>query len=157
MFLCQSRGDLKAGTEITAAQDQSLQTKYHATKILQTETNSKYKLCQQFGETVDNIVRMFNIGKEQYMTFNIYKEIELKLDTEHWYEHAPKLVKTNHASTVTILWNQQVQTDRSIPYDILDIIIHYNEKGTYTLTDFRRQNVIKKEAEKILKYKNLAM
>jgi hypothetical protein len=37
------RGDLKgeSGSEIIAAQDQVLQTKYHATKILQTETESK--------------------------------------------------------------------------------------------------------------------
>ena len=39
-------GDLKGETEseIMAAQDQGLQTKYHATKILQTETESKYRL-----------------------------------------------------------------------------------------------------------------
>jgi hypothetical protein len=35
-----SRGDLKEETEseIVAAQDQAVQTKYHAPKILQTET-----------------------------------------------------------------------------------------------------------------------
>ena len=38
MLLCLLRGDLKGETEseIMAAQDQVLQTKYHATKILQT-------------------------------------------------------------------------------------------------------------------------
>jgi len=37
------RGDLKGetGREIMAAQDQVLQTEYHATTILQTETESK--------------------------------------------------------------------------------------------------------------------
>jgi hypothetical protein len=37
LFLWLSKGDLKAETEseIVAAQDQALQTKYHATKILQ--------------------------------------------------------------------------------------------------------------------------
>ena len=42
-FLWLSRGDLKAETEseIVAAQDQALQTKYYATKILNTETDSK--------------------------------------------------------------------------------------------------------------------
>ena len=54
-FLWQSRGDLKGETEseIAAAQDQALRTKYHATKILQTETDSK---CGQFDETVEHIV-----------------------------------------------------------------------------------------------------
>ena len=42
-FLLVSKGDLKAETEseIVAAQDQALQTKYYATKILNTETDSK--------------------------------------------------------------------------------------------------------------------
>ena len=37
------RGDLKGENriEIIAVQDQALQTKYHVTKILQTETESK--------------------------------------------------------------------------------------------------------------------
>jgi hypothetical protein len=38
-----TRGDLigETGSEILAAQNQVLQTKYHATKILQTETERK--------------------------------------------------------------------------------------------------------------------
>ena len=49
-FLWLLKGDLKAETEseIMAAQDQALQTKYYATKILNTETDSKCGLCQQF-------------------------------------------------------------------------------------------------------------
>jgi len=41
-FLWLSKGDLRAVTEseIVAAQDQALQTKYYATKILNTETDS---------------------------------------------------------------------------------------------------------------------
>jgi hypothetical protein len=44
-FLWLSKGDLKveAESEIVAAQDQALQTKYHATTILETETaNTDY-------------------------------------------------------------------------------------------------------------------
>jgi len=46
-FLWLLRGDLKGETEseITAAQDQALQTNYHATKTVQTETDSKCRLC----------------------------------------------------------------------------------------------------------------
>ena len=42
------RGDMKGQTvsDITVAQDWALQTKYHATKILQTETDSKCRLCK---------------------------------------------------------------------------------------------------------------
>jgi biopolymer transport protein ExbB/TolQ len=57
-FLWLSKGDLKAetGSEIVAAQDQTLHTKYYATKILNTETESNCRLCQQFGETIDHII-----------------------------------------------------------------------------------------------------
>jgi len=57
-FLWLSKGDLKAETEneIVAAQDQALKTKYYATKILNTETESKCRLCQQFDETIDHII-----------------------------------------------------------------------------------------------------
>jgi len=49
-LLLLSRGDMKAETErvIIAIQEQALKTKYNATKILQTETDSKRRLRQQF-------------------------------------------------------------------------------------------------------------
>jgi hypothetical protein len=49
-LLLLSRGDMKAetGSVIMAIQEQALKTKYHATKILQTETDSKRRLLQQF-------------------------------------------------------------------------------------------------------------
>jgi len=42
-LLCLLRRDLngETGSEITAVKDQALQTEYHETKILQTETDSK--------------------------------------------------------------------------------------------------------------------
>ena len=69
-----------------------------------------------------------------------------------------KSVETSQGGKVTILWNQQVQTDRTIPNNKPDIIICDNGKGTRMLTDVaisENRNVIKKEAEKILKYKDL--
>jgi NADPH-dependent 7-cyano-7-deazaguanine reductase QueF len=60
--------DLKAETEseIVAAQDQALQTKHYATKILNTEADSKCRLCHQFDETTDYILSACPIqAKEQ--------------------------------------------------------------------------------------------
>jgi len=76
----------------------------------------------------------------------------------HWYEHMPESVETGQGGQVTILWNQQVQTDRTIPNNKPDIIIRDNEKGTCMLIGVAisgDRNVIKKEADKILKYKDL--
>jgi hypothetical protein len=47
--------------------------------------------------------------------FNICKETGVKLDKKRWYEHVPKSVETSQGDKVTILWNQLVQTDRTIP------------------------------------------
>ena len=70
----------------------------------------------------------------------------------------PKSVETSQGGKVTILWNQHVQTDRTIPQNKPDVIIDDNEKGTCMLIDIAisgDRNLIKKEAEKILKYKDL--
>jgi hypothetical protein len=51
-----------------------------------------------------------------------------------------------------------VQTDRTLPNDKPDIIIHDNKQQTCLLVDVLihgDRNVIKKEAEKILMYKDL--
>jgi len=58
------------------------------------------------------------------------------------------------------LWNQQTQTDRNIPNNKSDVIIRDNEKGTCMLIDVAIAgdiNAIKKEADKILKYKDLTI
>jgi hypothetical protein len=86
-FLWLSKGEVNAETEseIVATQDQALQTKYYATKILNTERDSKYRLCQKFDETIDhNISACPILAKEQYIKrhdrvgeqlhFNICKE-----------------------------------------------------------------------------------
>jgi Ni,Fe-hydrogenase III component G len=90
-FLWLSKGDLKAETEseMVATQAQALKTKYCATKILQTEEDSKCKLFYQFEETADHIMSACLIlAKGQYIKrhdkvctqlhFNICKELGVK-------------------------------------------------------------------------------
>jgi hypothetical protein len=82
------------------------------------------------------------------------------LEKKHWYEDVPKSVETGQGGKVTILWNQQVQTDRTILNNKLDIIIRDNEKRTCMLIDVAvlgDRNIIKKETENILKYKDLTI
>ena len=67
--------------------------------------------------------------------FYVCKEIGVQLDKKHWYEHVPKSVETSKGGKVTILWNQQVQTDRTIPNNKPDIIIRDNETGTCMLIE----------------------
>jgi hypothetical protein len=71
----------------------------------------------------------------------------------------PKSAETSREGKVTMLCNQQVQTDRTVPNDKSDSIIHDNEKGTcrqlYIISGDR--NAIKKEAGKILNCNDLTM
>ena len=122
-------------------------------------------------ETIDHIISACPIlVKEQYIKrhvrvcaqlhFSIREETGVQLDKKHWYEHVRKSVETSQGGKVTVLWNQQVQTDRTIPNNKQDIVIRDNEKGTCRLIDVAisgDRNVIKKEAEKILKYKDLTI
>ena len=61
---------------------------------------------------------------------------------------------------MTILWNQQVQTDRTIPNNKPGITIRDNKNRTCMLIGVAipgDRNVIKKGVEKILKYKDLTI
>jgi hypothetical protein len=60
------------------------------------------------------------------LCLTIWKEIGAKLDIVPWY--VPKLVETSHEGEVTILWLQQMETDRTISNNKPGIIICYNEK-----------------------------
>jgi hypothetical protein len=89
---------------------------------------------------------------------NTCKELGVELDSELWYEHVLKSVETSQVGKVAILWNQQVQTDRTVPNNKPEIVILDNGKETCMLIDVAipgDRNVIKKEGEKILKYKDL--
>jgi len=116
------------------------------------------------------IMIMIIIIKEQYINrhdrvcaqlhFNKCKEKLVQLDKKQCYEHVPESVETSPGGKVTILWNQQIQTDRTIPNNKPDIIIRNNEKGTCMLIDITisgDRNVTKKEAENILKYKDFTV
>jgi len=42
-----------------------------------------------------------------------YARKRVQLDKKHWYEYVPKSLETSQGRKVTILWNQQVQTDKN--------------------------------------------
>jgi hypothetical protein len=85
------------------------------------------------------------LAKEQYIKrhdrvgaqlhFNIYKETGVQLNKKHWFENVPKSVETIGGGKATILWNQEGETDRTIPSNKPDIVVSDNEKGTCMLID----------------------
>jgi len=64
------------------------------------------------------------------------------------YDHVPKSVEISHECKVTILRNQEVQNNRTIPNNKSDIIIFDNKKGLCMLIDVAipgDRNVVKKK------------
>ena len=115
-------------------------------EIYHKQTDNKYRLCKQFDETVERIIsactvlttevyikRHDRVCAEQH--FDICKEIRVKLEKEHWYDRVRKSVEASHKGKVNILWNQQVQAERTIHNSKPDTIICDFEKGTCVLTD----------------------
>jgi len=51
-----------------------------------------------------------------------------KIRNKHLYDHVPKSVEKSNEAKVTLLWNQQVRNDRTIPNNKPDIIIRDNKK-----------------------------
>ena len=90
--------------------------------------------------------------------FNICKKIGAKLDSKHQCDFVPKKLEKNREGKVTILWKQQVQTDRTITNNKPDVTIRDSKQETSTLTVVavpRDINVVMEEGEKMLKYKDL--
>jgi hypothetical protein len=74
---------------------------------------------------------------------------ELAFKTQTNGTHTPKPVYEK--GDVTLLWNQEVHTDRKITANRPDIIIKNKKGKTSTLTDVAipaNRNVVQKEAEK---------
>ena len=79
--------------------------------------------------TEQSIERHGTVCAERH--FNLREEIGVKLDNERWCQHVPQSVHAGHSGKVTILWNQQVQTNRTIPNHKPNIIVRDNEEGTF--------------------------
>jgi len=63
-------GDIKGETEskTVVAQDQAINTNYFKNEILKEETESKCRLCEQYGETIDHLTSGFPIlAKNEYL------------------------------------------------------------------------------------------
>ena len=90
-----------------------------------------------------------------YLHYFICKALGIEI-TDKWYSHMPKPVYEE--GDVTVLWNQEVHTDRKVTENWPDII--FKKEETCTLIDVAipaDRNVVQTEAEKKLKYKSLCI
>lgn len=163
-------GRIKGETEalITAAQDQALRTKNYEKNILKINTDGKCRICKEKEETIDHIITACSIlAACQYIErhdqicklvhFEICKGLKINT-TEKWYNHTPNPVTTT--GPITIIYNQPIHTDRTIPANKPDIILKDHQNKKCLIIDVAvpaDHNVDRKEAEKILKYRDLSI
>lgn len=161
-------GRIKGETEslIFSAQDQAISTNYIKNKIMGQNINPKCRHCKASDETVRHIISACPILAKteylerhnkvcQYLHYNVLKHYEFNIN-EKWYEHKPQRIADNNK--VTVMWDTQIQTDRHIPGNKPDIVIKDKITKTCLIIDVAipaDENVNQKEAEKILKYKDL--
>jgi hypothetical protein len=111
-----------------AAQDQAISTNY--LKKNKEEIESKYRLCREYEETVDDLISGCPIlAKNEYiirhdkvcthLQYLICKKLGTET-TENWYSHIPKSVCEHE--DIAVLWNQGVETDREVLASRPDII-----------------------------------
>ena len=159
---------LKADTEglIIEAQDQSLATRLYHHKVIKDGTSSLCRLCNRYDESIDHILSGCpELAKSEYikrhnndaayMHWKILKHSNIKAN-DKWYEHQPETVTENEK--VTMLWDMQVHTDKTIKANKPDIIIKDKQEKTCMLIDMAipsDRNTPVRVAEKLTKYKDL--
>ena len=62
------------------------------------------------------------------------KETGVQLEKAHWYGYVTRLAEKYLERKTIMVWNQQVQIDRTAPNNRTDIIMHDIEKATCILT-----------------------
>ncbi|KAI5748289.1 hypothetical protein M8J77_023892 [Diaphorina citri] len=165
-----TQGRLKGETEglIIAAQDQAITTNYIKRRIHKLQVDSKCRLCNQFDETIWHITSGCPIlAKHEYLNrhnkvaqnlhHNICQHYGIEVK-DKWYEHTPNAVEKNPDGNIVVLWDQQIQTDRTINANKPDIVIKDLTKKECFIIDVaipNDSNLIEKESEKKLKYKDL--
>ena len=164
-----TRGSLKRETEslIVAAQDQALRTNYRKARIEKSSNDAKCRLCKIRDETISHLVSECpKIAQTEYkhrhdkvaaaVHWSIFKKHGLP-HTEKWYDHRAEPVIENEK--VKLLWDFNVQTDKVIEARRPDLILENKETSECQIIDIAipgDTRVVKKEEEKVDKYKELA-
>ena len=151
---------------IIAAQDQVLKTRYYQKHILKQDVSSTCRLCHRSEEHIGHIIAGCQMlapteyterhnKVAAYIHWKICKNFDVPV-TEKYYLHKPQPVVS--IDDITLMWDQGVLTDRTIPANRPDIIFLDRKEKHCLLIEISipdDQNVMKKLNEKILKYKDL--
>ena len=153
---------------LCAAQEQALATRYIKAKIWKEGGSSICRLCKAHDETVHHIISGCSIlAATKYkhrhnqigacLHWLILKKLDIKV-SDSWLRHKPD--SSTIKGKMTLMWDMPIITGKNVGANRPDIVIHDSEARTCSLIDMAvpiDRNVNKKVAEKILKYKDLAI
>ena len=151
---------------LCAAQEQTSATNYVRKKLWKMNYSLVCRLCKVKDETVSHIISgctmladtKYTTRYERvctYVHWCLLNELGVKTCDE-WYKHIPK--ESTECDDVTVMWDLTIQTDAHIPANRPDITIHDRKNKYATFIDIsipNDVNVIKKTAEKLVKYRDL--
>ena len=162
---------LKGPTEATifAIQEQAITTKHIEKYVHKSNNDNMCRLCLKYSETIHHVVsgcpvlaptkyteRHDNVGKLLFI--KLANHFELIHKNEQWYSYNPPPVLENE--NAKLLWNFNIQTDHTIKHNKPDLIV-YDKKGKKIfIIDIaipNDYNVVKKRAEKLHNYTDLAV
>ena len=151
---------------ICAAQEQALATNHIRKHIWKTGKPDICQLCKEKSETVHHIVsgckmlcgtqylyRHNQVAK--YLHWQILRDLNVEVP-ESWLKHVPTEVTIKDG--IKVLWDSYILTDKKVPHNRPDIIVHDTNLRECMIIDVAVPvclNVVKKEAEKITKYRDL--
>ena len=91
----------------------------------------------------------------KYLHWQILKDLNVKV-SESWLKHVPTEVTFKNG--IKILWDSYIITDKKVPHNRPDIIVFDTNTRECQIIDVAIpvcMNIVKKEAEKITKYRDL--
>ena len=91
----------------------------------------------------------------KYIHWNILRDLNVEV-SESWVSHVPKEVTTKDG--INVLWDMYIRTDRKVLHNRPDIVIHNENTRECHIIDIAVpvcRNIVRKEAEKITKYRDL--
>ena len=153
---------------IFADQEEAHATNHIRSKIWGNGTEGKCRLCKEKDETVHHIVsgckmlcgtQYLNQHNQicKYIHWNILRDLVIEVP-KSWMTHIPK--ETSTKDGINILWDMYILKDRKVGHNKPDIIVHAKNTRECHIIDIVVpvcRNIIRKEAEKISKYRDLGI
>ena len=152
-----------------AAQEQALHTNWLKARIGGKGVDLKCRKCGEQAETVAHLASgCGELAQLEYkkrhdrMGLRVYWELCKKYGvkcSEKWYDECPEKVRKSVCGEYEIWWDRAVETPKRLDHNRPDVVVLDKRHKHWILIDFsvpNDRNVLRKEEEKVERYKPLS-